>query len=64
MKNRCNIDLAVSSCWITAWLIVCIMAFASCCQPKIISKQGNIYRVKYMGKTYFTDSPKTIKKDL
>lgn len=49
-----------------AWVIATLLLLLSlpACSPKIISKSGNIYRIKYHGKTYFTDSPKTIKEDL
>jgi hypothetical protein len=64
MRKRDKIDLILIALWFTFWASICIMALASCCQPRIIEQRGGIYRVKYMGKTYVTDNPKTIKKDL
>jgi hypothetical protein len=64
MRKRDTFDLTCMYLLFSFTAAIVIMTIASCCQPRIIEQRGGIYRVKYMGKTYVTDNPKTIKKDL
>ena len=59
MRKRDTFDLTCMYLLFSFTAAIVIMTIASCCQPKVLSKQDGFYRMKYKGTTYITDDKHT-----